>query len=45
MTEPAADTSAILPRTDSLVLASMASPVEMDLVTAWMDRERAANPG
>ncbi|OBH57480.1 glycerol-3-phosphate acyltransferase [Mycobacterium mantenii] len=45
MTEPAADTSAILARTDSLVLASMTSPVEMDLVTAWMDRQRAGNPG
>ncbi|MGV8000485.1 hypothetical protein PJP08_29205, partial [Mycobacterium kansasii] len=35
MTEPAADTSAILAETDSLVLASMASPIEMELVTTW----------
>lgn len=45
MTEPAADTSAILAGTDSLILASMTSPVEMDLVTAWMDQQRAGHPG
>lgn len=44
MTEPAADTSAILAGTDSLVLASMASPIEMELVTTWLDQRRAAHP-
>lgn len=44
MTEPAADASAILAGTDSLVLASMASPVEMELVMAWMDQQRAGHP-
>ena len=45
MTKPAADTSAILAGTDSLVLASMASPVEMELVTTWLDQQRAGHPG
>ncbi|OBB78880.1 glycerol-3-phosphate acyltransferase [Mycobacterium colombiense] len=45
MTEPAADSSAVLAGRDSLVLASMASPVEMQLVTAWMDQQRAGHPG
>lgn len=45
MTEPAADSSAVLAERDSLVLASMASPVEMQLVTAWMDQQRAGHPG
>lgn len=45
MTEPAADSSAVLAGRDSLVLASMASPVEMQLVTAWMDQQRAGLPG
>ncbi|OBJ12306.1 glycerol-3-phosphate acyltransferase [Mycobacterium sp. 1482292.6] len=45
MTEPAADTSAILAGTDSLILASMTSLVEMDLVTAWMEQQRAGHPG
>ncbi len=44
MTQPAADTSAVLTAQDSLVLASMASPVEVELVTAWMDQQRAGNP-
>ncbi|MFZ1179167.1 MAG: glycerol-3-phosphate 1-O-acyltransferase, partial [Mycobacterium sp.] len=44
MTQPAADTSAVLTAQDSLVLASMASPVEAELVTAWMDQQRAGNP-
>ncbi len=44
MTEPAADTSAVLTAQDSLVLASMASPVEMELVTAWLGKQRARNP-
>ncbi|KBZ61349.1 glycerol-3-phosphate 1-O-acyltransferase [Mycobacterium colombiense] len=45
MTEPAADSSAVLAGRDSLVLASMASPVEMQLVTAWMEQQRAGHPG
>lgn len=45
MTQPAADSSAILAGTDSLVLASMASPIEMDLVTAWMEQQRTDHPG
>ncbi|OBJ20975.1 glycerol-3-phosphate 1-O-acyltransferase [Mycobacterium colombiense] len=45
MTEPAADSSAVLAGRDSLVLASMASPVEMQLVTAWMDQQRTGHPG
>ncbi|HET9891279.1 MAG TPA: glycerol-3-phosphate 1-O-acyltransferase [Mycobacterium sp.] len=45
MTQPAADSSAILAGTDSLVLASMASPIEMDLVTAWMEQQRTGHPG
>jgi glycerol-3-phosphate O-acyltransferase len=44
VTEPAADTSAVLTAQDSLVLASMASPVEMELVMAWVGQQRAANP-
>ena len=45
MTQTAADTSAVLTAQDSLVLAAMASPVERELVTAWLERQRAANPG
>lgn len=44
MTEPAADTTAVLTGQDSLVLASMASPVERELVTAWMAQQRADRP-
>ena len=44
MTEPAADTTAVLTGQDSLVLASMASPVERGLVTAWMARQRSDKP-
>ncbi|MGF2952815.1 glycerol-3-phosphate 1-O-acyltransferase, partial [Mycobacterium sp. THU-M116] len=45
MSEPVADTSAVLSAQDSLVLASMASPVEMELITAWVERQRADHPG
>ncbi|MGO8850709.1 glycerol-3-phosphate 1-O-acyltransferase [Mycobacterium sp.] len=45
MTRTAADTSAVLTAQESLVLASMASPVERELVTAWLERQRAANLG
>ncbi|OBH97357.1 glycerol-3-phosphate 1-O-acyltransferase [Mycobacterium sp. E2733] len=44
MTEPAADTTAVLTGQDSLVLASMASPVERELVTAWMAQQRSDKP-
>ena len=44
MTEPAADTTAVLTGQDSLVLASMASPVERELVTAWTAQQRADRP-
>jgi glycerol-3-phosphate O-acyltransferase len=45
MTQTAADASAVLTAHDSLVLASMTSPVERELVTAWLQRQCAANPG
>ena len=44
MTQPAADTSAVLTAQDSLVLASMETPVETQLVMDWLDRQRARNP-
>ncbi len=44
MTEPAADTTAVLTGQDSLVLASMASRVERELVTAWMAQQRVDKP-
>jgi glycerol-3-phosphate O-acyltransferase len=44
VTEPAADTSAALTAQDSLVLASMETPVEMQLVMDWLGRQRARNP-
>ncbi|WP_156685950.1 glycerol-3-phosphate 1-O-acyltransferase [Mycobacterium sp. Marseille-P9652] len=40
----AADASAVLTAQDSLVLASMTSPVERELVLAWLDRQRVAHP-
>jgi glycerol-3-phosphate O-acyltransferase len=44
VTEPAADTSAVLTAQDSLVLASMETPVETQLVMDWLGRQRARNP-
>lgn len=44
MTTSAADASAVLTAQDSLILASMASPVERELVTAWVREQRAGNP-
>jgi glycerol-3-phosphate O-acyltransferase len=44
VTKPAADTSEVLTGQDSLVLASMASPVEMELITAWIHQQRAGRP-
>jgi glycerol-3-phosphate O-acyltransferase len=44
VTQPAADTSAVLTAQDSLVLASMDSSVETELVMDWVGRQRARNP-
>ena len=44
MTKPAADISSALAAQDSLILASMTSPVERELVMAWVGRQRAGNP-
>ena len=44
MTELAPDTAAILTAHDSLVLASMETPVEMQLVMDWLGQQRARNP-
>jgi glycerol-3-phosphate O-acyltransferase len=44
VTKPAADTSAVLTAEDTLVLASMETPVEMELVMDWLGRQRARNP-
>lgn len=35
MTKPAADASAVLTAEDTLVLASTATPVEMELIMGW----------
>ena len=45
MTQLAADTSAVLTAQDALVLASMDSAVETQLVMDWLERQRARNPG
>jgi glycerol-3-phosphate O-acyltransferase len=45
VTKPAADISSALAAQDSLILASMTSPVERELVMAWVGRQRAGNPG
>ena len=45
MTELAADSSAVLTGYDSLILASMTSPAELELVMAWVGQQRADNPG
>lgn len=44
MTELAADASAVLTGQDSLVLAAMDSPVEAELITAWLQQQRAGKP-
>lgn len=36
MTKPAADASAVLTAEDTLVLASTATPVEMELIMGWL---------
>jgi glycerol-3-phosphate O-acyltransferase len=45
VTQPAADTSAVLTAQDALVLAFMDSDVETQLVLDWLDRQRVRNPG
>jgi glycerol-3-phosphate O-acyltransferase len=44
VTKPAADISAVLASQDTLILASMTSPVERELVTAWVGQQRTGNP-
>ncbi len=44
MTKSAAGNSAVLTAQDSLILASMASPVETELVMDWVGQQRAGNP-
>ncbi|CAM4249327.1 Glycerol-3-phosphate acyltransferase [Mycobacterium basiliense] len=44
MTKPVADTSAVLTAEDTLVLAWMDSPVEMQLIMEWLGHQRARNP-
>lgn len=44
MTGPAADISAVITGQDSLVLASMTSPVETELVAQWLAQQRADKP-
>ena len=44
MSELGPDTAAILTAHDSLVLASMETPVEMQLVMDWLGQQRAQNP-
>jgi glycerol-3-phosphate O-acyltransferase len=44
VTSPAADITAVLSAEDSLVLASMATPVEMELVAEWLREQRARFP-
>lgn len=45
MTKLVADTSAVLTSEDTLVLASMGSPVEMQLIMDWLGEQRARTPG
>jgi len=44
VTAPAADTSAVLTAEDTLVLVSMDTSVEIELVTDWLAQQRARNP-
>ncbi|HTQ20177.1 glycerol-3-phosphate 1-O-acyltransferase [Mycobacterium sp.] len=44
MTAPVADAGAVLTAEDTLVLASMSTPVELQLVMDWLGRQRARNP-
>jgi glycerol-3-phosphate O-acyltransferase len=44
VTKPVADIGAVLAAQDALILASMTSPVERELVMAWVGQQRAGNP-
>jgi glycerol-3-phosphate O-acyltransferase len=44
VTQPAADAGAVLTAQDTLVLASMETPVELQLVMDWLGRQRARHP-
>ncbi|HEY2500519.1 MAG TPA: glycerol-3-phosphate 1-O-acyltransferase [Mycobacterium sp.] len=44
MTQPATDTGAVLAAQDSLVLASMKTGVERELVMDWLGKQRARHP-
>jgi glycerol-3-phosphate O-acyltransferase len=44
VTQPAPDAGAVLTAQDSLVLASMNTPVELQLVMDWLGRQRDSNP-
>jgi glycerol-3-phosphate O-acyltransferase len=44
VTKSAADNSGVLTAQDSLILASMTSPVERELVMDWVGQQRAGNP-
>jgi glycerol-3-phosphate O-acyltransferase len=44
VTQPATDTGAVLAAQDSLVLASMNTSVEMELVMDWLGKQRARHP-
>lgn len=44
MTNSVADASAVLTAEDTLVLASMDSPVEIELVMGWLAQQRARSP-
>lgn len=44
MTKPAADASAVLTAEDTLVLASTATQVEMELIMGWLGQQRARHP-
>ncbi|OBF17602.1 glycerol-3-phosphate acyltransferase [Mycobacterium kubicae] len=44
MTKPAADASAVLIAEDTLVLASMGTPVESELIREWLGEQRSRHP-
>jgi glycerol-3-phosphate O-acyltransferase len=43
-TKPAADTGTFTTSDDTLVLASVSSPVEAELLSDWLDQQRARHP-
>ena len=44
MNTPAADTGSFTTADDTLVLASASSPVESELLEAWLDQQPARHP-